>query len=79
MAMYDFGGGKDSLLSNFVEFHLASGEADKETGSGGSLFGRSCANKKNDADTTSERSLSPGTILFLLFCIIGLYLQIKYY
>lgn len=79
MAMYDFGGGKDSLLSNYIEYHLASGEADKENSSGGSLFGKTCTNKKNDADTTSESSISLGTILFILFCIIGLYLQIKYY
>ena len=87
MAMYDFGGGSNSPLSNFTEFHLAGGAAGAKSSSAGAV------NRTGDSDTAEETTpqggyagssaasgsgLSTGTVLFILFCVIGLYLQIRY-
>lgn len=88
MAMYDFGGGSNSHLSNFTEFHMTGGTAGEKNSSVGTAKGSDnsdgpeemtpqCANAGSTA--ASGSGLSAGTILFILFCLIGLYLQIRYY
>ena len=87
MAMYDFGGGSHSPLSNFTEFHLVGGAAGGKSGSAGTVN----SSDGSDADepmtpqggkpgsaAASGSGLSMGTVLFILFCVIALYLQIRY-
>ena len=78
MAMYDFGGGKDSLLSNYIEYHLASGEADNKNSSDGAMFGGNCSGKAAGSSTASDSSITWKTVVFVLFCLLWLYCEIKH-
>ena len=73
MAQFDFGGGRDSLLSNFTEYQIVSGEADAENRSGKNRSGRAASSAGSGSGVTL------GTVIFILFCIIGLFLQLKCY
>ena len=78
MAAYDFGGGKDSLFSNFTEYRIVSGEADGGNGAGKTA---SAGNRSGMAASSagSGSGVTLGTVIFILFCIIGLFLQLKCY